>query len=140
MISPQQVSEENVVGWLRNSGIIPTSQRVGIARLFYGRCLHLSAEEVFRLANADQQPLSKATVYNTLALFVEKGLIRQVMADPARVFYDSNVVPHHHFFDVESGELTDIDPSSLQVSGVPALPEGKALEGVDVVIRIRQSP
>jgi Fur family transcriptional regulator, iron response regulator len=79
-------------------------------------------------------------VYNALALFVERGLIRQVVADPTKIFYDSNTAAHHHFFDVDSGQLTDIDTAEVKVSGLPALPMGVMLEGVDVVIRVRAKP
>lgn len=128
---------ETVQAWLLRSGINPTSQRLAVAALFYGRCVHLSAEEVFGLLRTADERVSKATVYNTLSLFVERGLVRQVIADPTRVFYDSNTAAHHHFFDTESGRLTDINSSELRVSGVPALPKGTSLEGVDVVIRVR---
>jgi Fur family iron response transcriptional regulator len=124
--------------WLRGQGVNPTSQRIDIARVFFSRCIHLSAEDVFRLVNTKDRRVSKATVYNTLSLFVEKGLIRQVVADPSKIFYDSNTAPHHHFFDVDTGELADIDSTDLEVSGLPTLPDGKSLEGVDVVVRVRR--
>ncbi|MFQ5995797.1 MAG: Fur family transcriptional regulator [Acidiferrobacterales bacterium] len=137
MITQNKVGDnEGLRVWLREHGINPTTQRVEIARAFFGRCVHLSAETVFRQVNADCQRVSKATVYNTLALFVEKGLIRQVVADPTKIFYDSNTGPHHHFFD---GTLTDIDAGGVRVSGLPPLPEGTTLEGVDVVVRLRHS-
>jgi len=78
-------------------------------------------------------------VYNTLSLFVEKGLIRQVMADPSKIFYDSNPAPHHHFYDASTGKLTDIDATNVKVSGLPPLPEGTTMEGVDVVVRLRHN-
>lgn len=131
------MGREAIQAWLLGSGIHPTKQRLAVAALFHGRCVHLSAEEVFGLLRKVGEPVSKATVYNTLSLFVERGLVRQVIADPTRVFYDSNTAPHHHFFDVESGGLTDIDSAEVQVSGLPALPQGTRLDGVDVVIRIR---
>ncbi len=124
--------------WLREHDITPTSQRVEIARAMFARCVHLSADDVFRLVNDEAgQRVSKATVYNTLSLLVEKGLIRQVMADPSKIFYDSNPAPHHHFYDLNTGELADIDATSVKVSGLPPLPEGTTMEGVDVVVRLR---
>jgi Fur family iron response transcriptional regulator len=131
-------SNDEIRAWLRGQGVNPTSQRLDIARVFFSRCIHLSAEDVFRLVNTEDQRVSKATVYNTLSLFVERGLIRQVVADPNKIFYDSNTAAHHHFFDVNTGELADIDSTDLKVSGLPALPDGKALEGVDVVVRVRR--
>lgn len=122
---------------LRGHGITPTNQRVEIARALFARSVHLSADDVFRLVNGPRRRVSKATVYNTLSLFVEKGLIRQVMADPSKAFYEPNTAPHHHFYDVSTGELTDIDGANVKVSGLPPLPKGTTLDGVDVVVRLR---
>ncbi len=128
----------DIVGLLRQHDIQPTSQRILITRLVLERCTHLSAEDVYRLVNATDRHVSKATVYNTLGLLTEKGVIREVIADPSRVFYDPNTSPHHHFYDVESGELRDIDADQVQVAKLPPLPEGTNLERVDVVIRLRR--
>ena len=131
------MSDAEVVTLLRNHGIHPTSQRVLIARVLFERCTHLSAEDVYQQVNADSQRVSKATVYNTLGLLASKGVVREVIADPTRIFYDPNTQPHHHFFDVTTGELTDISAEQIQVSGLPALPNGAQLEGVDVIVRMR---
>ena len=131
--------ETDVASLLRQHGIQPTAQRTQITRLLRERCTHPSAEDVFKLVNAEQQQVSKATVYNTLGLLAEKGVIREVLADPTRIFYDPNTAPHHHFFDVTTGELKDIDADQIQVMGLPPLPAGTQLEGVDVIVRLRQA-
>lgn len=130
-------SDAEIINLLHSHGINPTSQRVIITRLLFDKCTHLSAEDVFRLVNADNRHVSKATVYNTLGLLAEKGVVREVIADPTRIFYDPNTQPHHHFFDVASGELTDISADQIHVSGLPPLPAGAKLEGVDVIVRLR---
>lgn len=130
-------SQDELVEMLRKHDINPTSQRIEIARLLFARCEHLSAEDVFNLVNGDTPQVSKATVYNTLGLFAERGLIREVIADPARIFYDPNTAPHHHLFDESTGTLTDIPAAQVQISGLPALPEGMHMEGVDVIVRVR---
>lgn len=134
---PHPESEAEIVSLLRNHDIYPTTQRVIIARLLFEKCTHLSAEDVFQLVNADNRHVSKATVYNTLGLLAEKGVVREVIADPTRIFYDPNTQPHHHFFDVATGELTDISADQIQVSSLPPLPPGARLEGVDVIVRLR---
>jgi len=137
----QSLKSENqtdIVNLLRQHGIQPTSQRILITRLMLERHTHLSAEEVFRLVNDSDRRVSKATVYNTLGLLTEKGVIREVIADPSRVFYDPNTAPHHHFFDVESGTLQDIDAEEVQVTKLPPLPEGADLDRVDVIVRLRR--
>lgn len=131
-------SESDVADLLRRHGINPTTQRVSIARLLLARCTHMSAEEVYKAVNADSRRVSKATVYNTLGLLAQKGIVREVIADPNRVFYDPNTAPHHHFFDVTTGELHDIDANQVQVTDLPPVPEGTVLEGVDVIVRLRQ--
>ncbi|NBR29717.1 MAG: transcriptional repressor, partial [Betaproteobacteria bacterium] len=68
---------------------------------------------------------------------VGQKLIREVVAGAGRVFYDPNTAPHHHFYNVDTGELTDIDARAIEVSGLPPLPQGAVAEGVDVIVRIR---
>jgi len=130
-------TDTDLVDLLRSHGIHPTSQRIMIARVLFTHCTHLSAEDVFRLVNTDNRRVSKATVYNTLGLLADKGVVREVIADPTRIFYDPNTAPHHHFFDVTTGELTDISAEQIHVSGLPPLPNGAQLEGVDVIVRTR---
>lgn len=124
---------------LRSHGVIPTAQRVQIGRVVLTRPTHFSAEQLYEQVNESGAHVSKATVYNTLGLFVEKGLLRQVLVDPSKVFYDSNMAPHHHFYDVESGELADIEASEIQIGALPEAGDGVEIEGVDVVVRIRRS-
>lgn len=122
---------------LRAHGIAPTHQRVEIANVLLSRCEHLSADQVLAAVNVRHSETSKATVYNTLKLFLEKGLVREVIVDPSKVFYDPNVQPHHHFYNVDSGELTDIPADALQLAGMPQIPAGMVAERIDVIVRIR---
>lgn len=123
---------------LETHGIRPTQQRVKVAQVLLAAPVHMTAEQL--LAALEQSPprVSKATVYNTLKLFVDHGLVRQIHFDPARCVYDSTTAPHHHFQDVETGEMRDIGPDDLALSRLPPLPEGKEIDGVEVVIRIRR--
>ena len=95
------------------------------------------ADEVLARVNREGVETSKATVYNTLKLFLDKGLVREVIVDPTRVFYDSNTLPHHHLFDVENGTLQDIDGADISINGLPPLPPGVTTVGVDVVVRVK---
>ncbi|MFZ5594345.1 MAG: Fur family transcriptional regulator [Pseudomonadota bacterium] len=130
-------AKSDVIDLMRSHGITPTQQRVEIAQALFARPQHLSAEQVLALVNRERHVVSKATIYNTLGLFAAKGLVREIIIDPAKVFYDPTTRPHHHFYNVDSGELMDIDASSVALSSVPELPAGTVAEGVDVVIRIR---
>ncbi len=133
------LKEVDIVELLRRHDINPTAQRAQIIQVLLSRATHMSAEEVYKAVNVGHRHVSKATVYNTLGLLAERGLVREVIVDPAKVFYDPNTAPHHHFFDVGTGELHDIDASQVQILGLPPIPEGAVLEGVDVIVRYRKS-
>jgi Fur family iron response transcriptional regulator len=130
-------TRESLPALLRAHGISPTHQRIEIAHAILSCGEHVSADRILALANDRATETSKATVYNTLKLFVECKLVREVIADPGKVFYDPNTEPHHHFYNVDTGELTDIDAREIRVSGLPPLPHGATAEGVDVIVRVR---
>jgi Fur family transcriptional regulator, iron response regulator len=132
-----QYIRENLAEKLRAHGINPTHQRIEIAHALFSRCEHLSADQIMAIVNERHSETSKATVYNTLNLFLEKKLIREVIVDPNKIFYDPNTSVHYHMYDVESGKLTDIDAADVRVSGLPPLPAGMVTEGMDIVIRVR---
>jgi Fur family iron response transcriptional regulator len=122
---------------LRKHGIRPTHPRIEIAHVLFARREHLSADQILALVNSRYAESSKATVYNTLKLFLEKKLIRELIVDPARLVYDPNTEPHHHLYDVVTGRLTDIPAGDIRVLGLPPLPSGTVAEGVDIVVRTR---
>ena len=136
---PLHYTDEQIIALFNEHGINSTSQRVTIIRTLFDSGVHMSAEDVFQVVNAEAQQVSKATVYNTLGLLAERGVIREVIVDPKRVFYDPNIEPHHHFYDITTGELCDIAPDQIQVTGLPPLPEGKAIEDIDVIVRLREA-
>lgn len=124
---------------LRGAGVKLTSQRLEIGALMLATPQHLSADQILTCLQKRGRRVSKATVYNTLKLFTERGLLREVSVDPARQFYDSTTHPHHHFFNVDSGELVDIDAETLQIIGLPELPPGTEAAGVEVIVRVRNA-
>jgi Fur family iron response transcriptional regulator len=136
----QPLSGDHVEELLREHGILPTQQRLLIASVLLERQQHLSADQVMHLVNGEQHLVSKATVYNSLGLFANHGLIREVIVDPTRVFYDSNTTRHHHFYNIDTGELTDIDSDGMKITRLPEVPAGTVNAGVDIIIRIRQAP
>jgi Fur family iron response transcriptional regulator len=137
MRKPQKRNRESIAEQLRRQGITPTHQRMEIAHVLFTRREHLSADQILSLVNSRYAETSKATVYNTLKLFVEKKLIRELVVDPAKVVYDPNTEPHHHLYDVVSGRLTDLPADNIRVVGLPPLPEGTVAEGVDIIVRTR---
>ena len=127
----------DITAKLKDAGITPTQQRVDIAQILFAREQHLSAEQVMNIVNAENPVVSKATVYNTLGLFADKGLLREVIVDPTKVFYDSNITEHHHIYNIDSGLLTDVAKSRVSLEDLPELPYGTEVAGVDVIIRVR---
>jgi len=130
-------SRETVAELLRERGITPTHQRIEIAHALFDRQTHLSADQILAVVNARHAETSKATVYNTLKLFLEHKLIRELIVDPTKVVYDPNTAPHHHLYDLESGQLTDIPADDIKVVGLPQLPPGVEAEGIDIIVRTR---
>lgn len=137
MSKSQIRNREEVAQVLRRHGIMPTHQRTEIAFILFTRREHLSADQILALVNSRFAEASKATVYNTLKLFVEKKLIRELVVDPAKIVYDPNTEPHHHLYDVATGRLTDIPADNVRVLGLPPLPQGTVADGVDIIVRTR---
>ncbi len=123
---------------LSECGIRPTEQRVQIAALLLSVPQHLSAEQITEALRRSGAQVSKATVYNTLNLFAAHGLIRQLRVDGECAWFDSNVAPHYHFQDEQTGTLTDVAPHDVQFSRLPEPPSGMEVAGIDVVIRLRR--
>ncbi|MDX1454719.1 MAG: Fur family transcriptional regulator [Gammaproteobacteria bacterium] len=123
-------------GILRDRRILPTGQRLAVARVTLAEPRHMTAEQVHVAVQDSGDTASLATVYNTLKLFTERGLLREVIVEPGRVFYDSETRPHHHFYDVDSGKITDIPASQLALLALPEPPAGKAIADVQVIVRI----
>ena len=137
--NPVDPSTPSVKDLLQQCGIAPTQQRRQIAQILFARSQHVSAEQVLERVNQEGNVASKATEYNTLGLFARKGLIREVIVDPSRVFYDSNPTAHHHFFNVDTGQLEDIEAQQLIVQNLPAPPAGTELESVDIIVRVHSA-
>ena len=132
-----EYTRDNMADLLRRHDINPTHQRIEIAHALFSLQEHLSADQIMAIVNERHSETSKATVYNTLNLFLEKKLIREVIVDPTKVFYDPNTSPHYHFFNVATGNLTDIDAESIAITGLPELPDGVTTDGIDIIVRIR---
>ena len=131
------LSSRDMTDRLRGAGIPVTLQRLEIAQVLLSRPAHMTAEQILGEVRATVPETSRATVYNTLKLFREKKLVKELIVDPERVVYDSNTEPHYHLYDVNTGELIDVSADELKVVGVPQLPGDVELEQVDVIIRVR---
>ena len=133
------VADRDIGEQLREAGITPTQQRVQIAEILFAQPQHLSADQILAVVNSNGPIASKATIYNTLGLFARKGLVREVIVDPSKVFYDSNTSEHHHFYNLDSGQLTDIDAADVMISNLPDWPANTQPAGIDIIFRVREN-
>ena len=123
---------------LKDHGINPSAQRVALARYILHTHRHPSAEEVWTRVKKSFPQISRATVYNTLNLFVKKGLLRQFQLTEGRVVFDPNVKDHHHFIVEHSGTIHDIPWDAVRVLDVTKL-EGFDVREFQVVMRGRKA-
>jgi Fur family transcriptional regulator, iron response regulator len=129
----------NALEQLRGAGLRPTRQRLALARLLFDRGnRHVTAEQLHDEAQAAATAVSLATIYNTLHQFVDAGLLREVVVNSGRCYFDTNVSDHHHFFLEESGKLVDIPGQRIAVTNLPPPPAGTAVRRVDVIIRVER--
>ena len=123
---------------LRGAGLRPTRQRMALAKLLFdGGDRHLTAEMLHADAQSANVRVSLATVYNTLHQFHRAGLLREIVVDSQRTYFDTNMADHHHFYFDETGELSDIPGDQVEVAALPPVPDGMAVSRVDVVVRVR---
>ena len=138
-ITQTQIADSEPIAKLRAAGLRPTRQRIAIAeRLLDGRARHVSAEQLRDELVDYGQPMALATIYNCLHQFEEAGLVRPVHHAGDAVLYDTNLGDHHHFVDVETGELIDIDPGEITLPELPDLPDGFEAETIELTVRLRR--
>ncbi|ABV92753.1 ferric uptake regulator [Dinoroseobacter shibae DFL 12 = DSM 16493] len=127
--------------WLATGGVRPTKQRVTLAALLVGdgRDRHVTAESLYAAALAGGERVSLATVYNTLRAFCDAGLVQEITVDGSKSYFDTRIDDHPHFYWEEDNTLTDAPAEELEISRLPAIPEGTEISKVDVVIRLRKA-
>ncbi len=127
------------MGWLAGAGLRPTRQRLVLAALLVGDGLnrHVTAESL-HAATVGSEPVSLATVYNTLRAFCEAGLMIEVTVDGTRSYFDTRTDDHPHYYWEEDGAITDAPNDAVRIESLPVPPEGTEISKVDVVIRLRR--
>ncbi len=127
--------------WLASAGLRPTRQRLSLATLLVGdgQNRHVTAESLFEASCGSGEKVSLATVYNTLRAFCDAGLMREVMVDGSKSYFDTRCDDHPHFYWEEDATLTDAPADQLEIVRLPDAPEGAEIAKVDVVIRLRRS-
>ncbi len=123
---------------LRQHGVRSTAPRLRIARVMLAAPRHLDAEQVAVALRGSGRPISKATVYNTLNLFAERGLLRPLTVGIGKTCFDSNVSAHFHFQDELTGSLIDLPLPEVQFARLPPPPPGMEVAGIELLIRVRK--
>jgi len=137
---PMTESGERAARWLTGAGLRPTRQRLTLAELLIGdgRNRHVTAESLHEAAGKGDDPVSLATVYNTLKAFCEAGLMVEITIDGQRSYFDTRTDDHPHFYWEEEGRISDAPSDSVEIVSLPAPPEGMEISKVDVVVRLRR--
>ena len=137
MIMDMQRPYSNVINQLREAGLRPTRQRIALAKiLFEGGNRHVTAESLHGEVQNAKMRVSLATVYNTLHQFTEVGLLREIVVDSQRCYFDTNTSEHHHFFHEKSNRLEDIPLGQVEIAALPQPPDGTEITRVDVVVKL----
>ncbi len=134
------IDADRSADWLASVDLRPTRQRMVLANLLVGdgQDRHVTAEGLFEAAAQSDEPVSLATVYNTLKAFCEAGLMREITVDGSKSYFDTNMTDHPHFYWEDTATLTDAPSDQLEIRRLPLAPDGAEISAVDVVIRLRR--
>ena len=122
---------------LETSPLKVTDQRIAMIKLlFKNGAAHFTAEDIYEEVNEKKIKISLATIYNCLNQFKEFGIIKAIKVSSDKIYFDTNLKEHHHFFCVKSAKLIDVDTNKVKISKLPKMPRGKKLKSVDVIINI----
>ena len=126
---------------LRNSSLRPTKQRLKICEVLFDseKTFHFTINDLVKIIEKNtNEKISLATVYNTIHAFNKKGYVKEVTISNDKTYFDTNTTSHHHFYDLRTNELIDIDSEKIQLKHVPQPPKGKKINGIEVVINVRE--
>ena len=124
---------------LRASGLRPTKQRLTICKILFNRkeTFHFTIDQLKKIIEKNgKKKISLATLYNTVHAFEKKGYLKEISLKGNQTFFDTNTKSHHHFYDEETTELTDIKNENISINNLPKIPNGKKIKDVEVVIRV----
>ena len=131
-----------IVNKLRSSKLRPTKQRIKIAEFLFNRekTFHFTVEKLNKIMNKkDAEKISLATIYNTIDAFKKAGHLKEILTNNNKSYYDTNISSHHHFFDIETNELEDINYNDIKVVNLPHAPKGKKIQDVEVTLTVKKT-
>ncbi len=133
------MKNRDFVSKLRNSGLRPTKQRIKICEALFNteKTFHFTVSDLAKIMQKNfNEKISLATIYNTLHAFKKKNYVKEISLGNDKIYFDTNVSSHHHFFDTKTNELIDIDSNKIELKNLPTPPKGKTIKDIDVVINV----
>ena len=124
---------------LRVSGLRPTKQRLAICRVLFNRkeTFHFTIDQLKKIVERNaKKKISLATLYNTVHAFEKKGYLKEISLKGNQTFFDTNTKSHHHFYDEETTELTDIKNENISINNLPKIPNGKKIKDIEITIKV----
>ena len=124
---------------LRASGLRPTKQRLAICKILFNRkeTFHFTIDQLKKITEKNmKKKISLATLYNTVHAFEQKGYLKEISLKGNKTFFDTNIKSHHHFYDEETSQLTDIKNENISINNMPNIPNGKKIQDIEVTIKI----
>jgi Fur family iron response transcriptional regulator len=121
----------------RDLNVTPTKQRLDLAKLIFAKKQHFTASDLISLANKNGLNISMATVYNTLSLLEDKGMLKTINIDNELKFYDTNMENHHHLYNTTMSTLTDIAHDRVTFAELPELPKTLEIESTELLIKVK---
>ena len=124
---------------LRVSGLRPTKQRLAICKVLFNRkeTFHFTIDQLKKIVERNaKKKISLATLYNTVHAFEKKGYLKEISLKGNQTFFDTNTKSHHHFYDEETTELTDIKNENISINNLPKIPNGKKIKDIEITIKV----
>ena len=124
---------------LRASGLRPTKQRLAICKILFNRkeTFHFTIDQLKKIVEKNaKKKISLATLYNTVNAFEKKGYLKEISLKGNQTFFDTNTKSHHHFYDEETTELTDIKNENISINNLPKIPNGKKIKDIEITIKV----
>ena len=124
---------------LRTSGLRPTKQRLVICKILFNRkeTFHFTIDQLKKIAEKNvKKKISLATLYNTVHAFEKKGYLKEISLKGNKTFFDTNISSHHHFYDEDTSQLTDIKGENFSINNLPKIPNGKKIKDIEITIKV----
>ena len=124
---------------LRSSGLRPTKQRLAICKVLFDakNTFHFTVDNLKKkIEKNTKSKISLATVYNTVHAFKNNGYLKEISLQGNKTFFDTNATSHHHFYDEDTGDLSDIKNEDISINKLPTAPRGKKIKEIEVTVSI----